>query len=59
MQWMNLPPKEQFDLEKFVDGHCHTLHVKKVKALFIGIAWLLPMKQKISIIFKKLCVVTQ
>ena len=46
MQWMNLPPDEKLDLEKFVNGHCNILHVGKEKALFIGLAWVLPMEQK-------------
>ena len=44
MQWMNLPPDEKLDLEKFVNGN--TLHIRKEIALFIGLAWVLPMKQK-------------
>ena len=44
---MNLPPEEKVDLEKFVDGHCDILHVEKEKALFIGLAWVLPIEQKI------------
>ena len=51
MQWMNLPPDEQLDLEKFVDGHNDVLHVGKEKALIIELAWVLPLEQKISIIF--------
>ena len=31
---MNLPPVEQLDLEKFVDGHCNILHVGNEKAFF-------------------------
>ena len=46
MQWMNLPPDEQLDLENFVNGHCNILYVGKVKALFIGLAWVLLMEQK-------------
>ena len=37
MQWMNLPPNEKLDLEKFVNGHCNLLYVAKEKALS---AWL-------------------
>ena len=37
-QWMNLPPEEKLDLEKFVEGHCNILHVEREKALFIGLA---------------------
>ena len=45
-QWMNLPPDEKVDLEKFVDGHRNILQVEKEKALFIGLAWVLPIEQK-------------
>ena len=47
MQWMSLPPDEKFDLEKCVNGHCTILHVGKEKILFIGLAWVLPMEQKV------------
>ena len=40
---MDLPPDEKLDLEKVVDGHCNILHIGKEKALFIGLAWVLPM----------------
>ena len=43
---MNLPPDEKVDLEKFVDGHRNILQVEKEKALFIGLAWVLPIEQK-------------
>ena len=46
MQWMKLPPDGQLDLEKLVNGHCNMLYVRKEKALFIGLAWFLPMEQK-------------
>ena len=38
MQWMNLPPDEQLDLEIIVNGHHNVLHVGKEKAPFIGLA---------------------
>ena len=31
MHWINLPPDEQLDLEKFMNGHCNILHVGKEK----------------------------
>ena len=43
---MNLPSDKKVDLEKFVDGHRNILQVEKEKALFIGLAWVLPMEQK-------------
>ena len=45
MQWMNLPPDEKLDLEKFVNGHRNILYDGKEKALLIGLAWVLPMEQ--------------
>ena len=36
---MNLPPEEQLDLEKFVNGHRYIVHVGKEKALLIGLSW--------------------
>ena len=42
MQWMNLPPDQMLDLEKFENGHRNILYVEKEKALFIGLAWVLP-----------------
>ena len=53
MQWMNLLPDQQLDLEKFVNDYCYILHMGKEKALFVGLAWVLPMEQKFSIISLK------
>ena len=53
MQWMNLPPDEMLDLEKFVNDHCNILHIRKEKALFIGLTLVLTMEQNFSIIFQK------
>ena len=45
MHLIYLPPKDQLDLEKIVDGHHTIFHVEK-KALFIGLAWVLPIEKK-------------
>ena len=45
MQLMNLPPDEQLNLEKIVNGHHNVLHVRKEKALFIGFVWVLLIEQ--------------
>ena len=47
MQWMNLHPDEQLDLEKIMDGHHTLLRVGKEKTLFIGLAWVLLMEQNL------------
>ena len=53
MQWINLPPDEQLDLKKFVDGHSNILYVGKEKALFISLEWVLLMEQKIIPLFSR------
>ena len=58
MQWMNLPPDEKLDLEKFVNGHHYILHVGKEKTLFIGLAWVFPMEQKYKHFPEVICVDT-
>ena len=45
-QWMNIPPKEDEDLQQFINAHRQVFGVKHHQALFIGLAWVIPMEQK-------------
>ena len=45
-QWINLPPKEDEDLQQFINAHRQVFGVKHHQALFIGLAWVIPIEQK-------------
>ena len=45
-QWINLPPKEDEDLQQFINSHRQVCGVKYHQALFIGLAWVASMEQK-------------
>ena len=45
-QWINLPPKEDDDLQQFLNVHSQVFGVERHQALFIGLAQVTPMEQK-------------
>ena len=58
-QWINLPPKEDEDLQQFVNAHRQVFGVKHHQALFISLAWVTPMEQKLFQYFPEvMCVDT-
>ena len=44
---MNLPPDEKTGLDQFINIHCNVFDGEHYKVLFIGLACVLPMEQKL------------
>ena len=45
-QWINLPPKDDEDLQQFISAQRQVFIVKHHQVLFIGLGWVAPMEQK-------------
>ena len=46
-QRMDLPPEEKTDVDHFIKTHRNAFSVEDNKSLFIGLAWVIPMEQKL------------
>ena len=46
-QRMDLPPEEKADVDHFIKTHWNAFSVQHNKSLFIGLAWVIPMEQKL------------
>ena len=46
-QRMHLPPHEKSDFDHFIKSHRNAFSVQHNKSLFIGLAWVIPMEQKL------------
>ena len=57
-QWINLPPKEDEDLQQYINAHRQVFGVKHHQAFFLCLAWVTPMEQNVFNIFQKLYVWT-
>ena len=57
-QWINIPPKQDEDLQQFINAHRQVFGVKHHQAIFIGLAWVTPKEQNFLNIFQNLYVWT-
>ena len=46
-QCMDLPPEEKTDFDDFIKPHWNVFSVQENKSLFISLAWVIPMEQKL------------
>ena len=53
-QWINIPPKQDEDLQQFINAHRQVFGVKHHQVLLICLAWVTSMEKNFLIIIQKL-----